>query len=94
MYVYIKYKDLIWIYKRKTTCLNNGEKTWTSQKGDEHSQKVHHKRGKPVANKHMIIIDLKEMQSEIHSGIPLHTHQHDLNETLTALGVHVGVWSR
>ena len=28
-----------------------------------------------MANKHMNVIDLREMQSKIHKGIPLHTHQ-------------------
>ena len=60
---------------RKTTCLNNGKKTWTSQKGGERQKGTHHKRGNPMANKHTIITDLREMQSKIHDGIPLHTHQ-------------------
>ena len=40
-------------------------------------KKVHHKRGKPMANKHMIMIELREMQSKIHDGITPHAHQND-----------------
>ena len=43
-------------------------------------EQVLHKKGSPVANKHVTIIGLREKQSRTHHDIQLHTHHKDLDE--------------